>query len=85
MLKLVYKPLGVVVSVLGGYWARHLFKRCINGDGETPAATQRHRSWTEVLAAALLAGSDLRFARGPRRPGRRRRIRTGHRQWPSDG
>jgi hypothetical protein len=48
MLKLVYKPLGVVVSVLGGYWARHLFKRVYQwrrrDPGGHPAAPQLDRS-----------------------------------------
>ena len=60
--KLVYKPMGMVVSVLGGFgcqrgplqagvearqWVRT----------ETPTATQRHRTWSEILVAALPQGA----------------------------
>ena len=60
MLKLVYKPMGMVVSVLGGLAASVVFKRVwklVNGEDETPTATQRHRTWSEILVAALLQGA----------------------------
>ena len=60
MLKLVYKPMGMVVSVLGGLAASFIFKRVwklVNGEDETPTATQRHRTWREILVAALLQGA----------------------------
>ncbi len=60
MAKVLYKPIGMVVSVIGGLIASVLFKRMwklIAHDDETPAATQRRRTWTEVLAAAALQGA----------------------------
>ena len=60
MLKLVYKPMGMVVSVLGGLAASSIFKRVwklVSGEDETPTATQRHRAWSETLVAALLQGA----------------------------
>ena len=50
MAKVLYKPIGMVVSVIGGLIASVLFKRMwklIAHDDETPAATQRRRTWTE--------------------------------------
>ncbi len=60
MLKLVYKPPGMMVSVLGGLAASVIFKRVwklVHGEDETPAATQRHRTWSEILVAALRQGA----------------------------
>ena len=82
MLKLVYKPMGMVVSVLGGLAASVIFKRVwklVNGEDETPTATQRHRTWSEILVAALLQGAIFGLVKAARRPSRGRRLRTGHR------
>ena len=72
----------MVVSVLGGLAASVIFKRVwklVHGEDETPTATQRHRTWSEVLVAALLQGAIFGLVKGSRRPGRGRRVRTGHR------
>jgi Protein of unknown function (DUF4235) len=66
MIKLLYKPLGLLVSVLGGLIASFVFKRAwkvIRGEEDAPAATQRHRTWSEVLAAALLQGAIFGFVK----------------------
>ena len=59
-MKLVYKPLGAVLSILGGVMASFLFTRLwksITGDDEAPKATQEHRSWGDVLTAAAVQGA----------------------------
>jgi predicted metal-dependent enzyme (double-stranded beta helix superfamily) len=60
MIKLVYKPLGMLVSVLGGILAGAIFKKAWKiaaGEEEAPQATDAHRGWGEVLLAATLQGA----------------------------
>jgi hypothetical protein len=60
MLKLLYKPLGMMMSVLGGLVATAVFKRLwklMSHQDPAPTATQEGRTWREVLAAAVLRGA----------------------------
>jgi hypothetical protein len=60
MLKLLYKPLGTIMSVLGGLMASFMFKRLwklLSHQDSAPTATQEERTWREVLAAAVLRGA----------------------------
>ena len=60
MSKLLYKPVGMLVGILGGMIARALFKqiwKVSTGEGEAPKATDARRSWREVLLAAALQGA----------------------------
>ena len=60
MIKLLYKPLSLVVSVLSGILAGAIFKRvwkAAAGEEEAPTATDVRRGWGEVLAAAALQGA----------------------------
>ena len=59
-MKLLYKPFGLLASVLGGLLASALFKRvwgAVAGEGEAPHAKARDRTWREVIAAAALQGA----------------------------
>jgi Protein of unknown function (DUF4235) len=59
-MKLLYKPFGLVASVLGGIVAGALFKRlwrAVADDREAPSAKDRDRSWREVIAAAAIQGA----------------------------
>ncbi len=59
-MKLLYKPFGLLTGVLGGLVAGALFKRvwAIVADGaRAPRATDRDRSWREVVAAAAVQGA----------------------------
>jgi hypothetical protein len=59
-MKLLYKPFGLVVSVLGGLLAGALFKRvwgALADDQEAPSAKNRDRTWREVVAAAVIQGA----------------------------
>jgi predicted metal-dependent enzyme (double-stranded beta helix superfamily) len=58
--KLLYKPLGVLLGVVGGLLAGAAFKqvwRRVGHDEDTPNATDRERGWAEVLIAAGLEGA----------------------------
>jgi hypothetical protein len=57
---LLYKPLGLLVSVLGGILASMVFDRVwarVSGDEEVPAATSARHSTRQVLFAAALQGA----------------------------
>jgi Protein of unknown function (DUF4235) len=60
MIKLIYKPVSLLVSVLGGILAGAIFKRVWKlaaGEDETPKATDIRRGFPEVLIAATLQGA----------------------------
>ena len=60
MMKLLYKPVGVLVSVLGGLLAGAIFKKVWKlaaHEDEAPKATDARRGWREVLLAAALQGA----------------------------
>jgi hypothetical protein len=60
MTKLLYKPLGTTISVLGGLVASAIFQRVwklVSRQDEPPKPSQADRGWTEVLAAAALRGA----------------------------
>lgn len=60
MIKFVYKPVSILVSVLGGILAGAIFKqvwKVAAGEEEAPTATDVRRGWTEVLVAATLQGA----------------------------
>jgi hypothetical protein len=60
MIKLLYKPAGMLVSVLGGVIADAVFKRVWKvaaGEDEAPKATDAQRGWREILLAAALQGA----------------------------
>jgi hypothetical protein len=59
-MKLLYKPFGLLVSVLGGVLAGALFKRTwalLGHEQKAPEATDRDRTWREVIAAAAIQGA----------------------------
>ena len=60
MIKLLYKPVSIAVSVAGGVLAGAIFKRVWKvtaGEDEAPKATDADRGWREVLLAAALQGT----------------------------
>jgi Protein of unknown function (DUF4235) len=60
MIKLLYKPMGMLVSVLGGVLAGAIFKRVWKitaREDDAPKATDARRGWREILLAAALQGA----------------------------
>jgi Protein of unknown function (DUF4235) len=56
MIKLLCKPAGMLVSVLGGVLAGVIFKRVWKitaREDDAPKATDAQRGWREILLAAL--------------------------------
>ncbi len=59
-MKLLYKPVSMLVSVLSGLIARAVFKRVWKlaaGEDEAPKATDIRRGYPGVLLAAALQGA----------------------------
>ena len=60
VIKLFYKPWGMLAGMLGGALAGMLFKRVwrlLSGEDAAPTATDRSRGWAEVVLAAGLEGA----------------------------
>jgi hypothetical protein len=60
MAKLLYKPLGLFFSVLGGILAGALFKRlwrAVAHENDAPKATHKDKGWGEVITAAAAQGA----------------------------
>jgi predicted metal-dependent enzyme (double-stranded beta helix superfamily) len=60
VIKLVYKPVGMLVSVLAGVLAGVIFKsvwKITAGQDDAPKAADARRGWREVLLAAALQGA----------------------------
>ena len=59
-MKLLYRPLSLLVSVLGGILAGAVFKKvwaAVSGEEEAPEATSAEYSTQEVLVAAAIQGA----------------------------
>ena len=66
MIKMVYKPVSLLVSVLGGVLAGAIFKKIWQlaaHEDEAPQATDAARSWPEILLAAALQGAIFAVVR----------------------
>jgi hypothetical protein len=60
MIKLVYKPVSLLVSVLGGMLAGAIFKqiwKLAAREEDAPKATDAQRGWREILPAAAVQGA----------------------------
>jgi predicted metal-dependent enzyme (double-stranded beta helix superfamily) len=60
MIKLLYKPVGLLTGVLGGLLAGAVFKqvwKLAAREEDAPKATDARRGWGEVLIAAALQGA----------------------------
>src|SRR5262249_3798695 len=59
-MKLLYRPFGLVAGALAGLMAGAIFKRIwtlVADEEDKPDATDKQRSWTEVVSAAALQGA----------------------------
>ena len=60
MIKLIYRPVSLLVSVLGGMLAGAIFKQIWElaaREDDAPKATDARRGWREILPAAALQGA----------------------------
>lgn len=87
MSNIIYRPLSLLFSVLGGVLAGVVFKqiwKVAAGDDDAPDATDQHRGWAEVLFAAALHGAVFGLVKAAidRAGAQQVRKMTGH--WPGD-
>ena len=67
MIKVLYKPLGLLVSVLGGLVAGAIFKRIWKlaaHEDDAPQATDADRGWRGSPDCRRAPGRDLRRGQG---------------------
>lgn len=60
IVKVMYRPLGMVTGMLGGLAARAVFDRTwkvVAGEDDAPDAMDEERGWGEVLGAAVVQGA----------------------------
>jgi hypothetical protein len=58
--KLLYRPFGLVTSILGGVLAGMVFKqawKALAGEPLPPKATDEAHGWVEIISAAALEGA----------------------------
>lgn len=87
MIKVMYKPVSLAVSVLGGMLAGAIFKRVWKlaaGQDEVPTATDVRRGWPEVLAAAALQGAIFALVKAAVDRGTAEGTRKLTGVWPGD-
>lgn len=60
MARVLYKPFGLIFSILGGILAGAVFKRvwsAVGHEEKAPRATDESRGWGEVVVAAAAEGA----------------------------
>ena len=60
MAKVIYRPLGLIFSIVGGILAGAVFKqiwKLVSHEEEAPKAKESEYGWREVLPAAALEGA----------------------------
>jgi predicted metal-dependent enzyme (double-stranded beta helix superfamily) len=88
MIKLVYKPVSFLVSVLGGILAGAIFKQAWKlaaGEEEAPSATDSRRGYKEVLIAAALQGAIYALVKAALDRGAAEGTRKLTGYWPGEG
>jgi hypothetical protein len=87
MMKLLYKLVSLLVSVLGGLLAGSIFKRVWKlaaGEDEAPTATDVRRGWPEILVAATLQGAIFALVKAILDRGLAEGTRKLTGEWPGD-
>jgi hypothetical protein len=87
MIKLLYKPAGILVSVLGGIVAGAIFKRAWKvtaREEDAPKATDAQRGWREILLAAALQGAIFALVKAAVNRGAAEGVRKLTGIWPGD-
>jgi Protein of unknown function (DUF4235) len=87
MTKMVYKPVSLLISVLGGLLAGAIFKKVWQlaaHEDEAPEATDAARGWPEILAAAALQGAIFAVVKAALSRGTAAGTRKLTGSWPGD-
>lgn len=86
-MKLLYRPLGMLLGALGGLLATAIFGqvwKVVAGDEEAPSATMRNRTWREVLLAAALQGAIFGLVKAAIDRGGAKGLHKLTGKWPGD-
>jgi hypothetical protein len=64
-MKLLYKPIGIVLGLIAGFISRKLFDRlwALIDREDPPKPTTRETTWPKVLAAAAVEGVTFKVTR----------------------
>jgi hypothetical protein len=87
VLKVIYKPLGMLAGVLGGLAASFAVKKTwqvATGESEPPEATDRDVGWREVLIAAAVQGAIFGLVKAAIDRGSAAGYRKLTGTWPTD-
>jgi uncharacterized membrane protein len=87
MNKLMYKALGLVVSLLASLLAGVIFKKLWKvtpGSDEAPEATDQRRGWGEVLLAAAVQGVIFSVIRAAFDRATAEGVRQATGEWPGE-
>ena len=87
MTKVLYKPMGMLVSVLGGLLAGAIFKKVWKvafKEDDAPKATDADRGWREILLAATLQGAIFGLVKAAVDRGTAEGTRKVTGVWPGD-
>ena len=87
MAKLIYRPFGLLFSVLGGILAAVAFKqlwRLLSHADEPPKATEGDYGWREILPAAMLEGAIFGVVKAAVDRGGARAFQKVTGTWPGD-
>jgi len=88
MIKLIYKPVSLLVSVLGGMLAGAIFKqiwKLAAREDDAPKATDAQRGWREILPAAALQGAVYALVKAVTGRGTAEGTRKLTGVWPGEG
>jgi hypothetical protein len=87
MIKLLFKPLSLLVSVFSGILAGAIFKKVWQlaaREDEAPEATDAQRGWREVLIAAAVQGAIFGLVKAAVDRGAAEGTRRYFGVWPGD-
>jgi hypothetical protein len=86
-MKLLFKPLSLAISVLGGVLAGAVFKqvwKLAMGEEDAPDADDFERTWREVLIAAAVQGAIFGLVKAATQRAGAQGIRKATGEWPGD-
>ena len=87
MAKVIYTPLGILISVLGGLLAGTIFKQIwkrVAGEEDAPKAKESEYGWREILPAAAAQGATFGLVKAAVDRGGAEGFRKLTGVWPGD-
>ena len=86
MIKLLFKSVDLIASMVGGLLAGLIFKRVwkLIGRGDAPKPTDKRRAWGEILLAATLQGAIFALVKAAADRGAAEGTRRLTGIWPGD-